>query len=251
MPGSPGGNPTRRKTVPVVHSDRHELLDFVAAFDDPEAAAGYAEGPRRFVPSFDALHRMTGILLAEEAPHDARVLVLGAGGGLELRALAEAHPGWTFVGVDPAREMLLQAERTLGSLMQRVTLIHGYIDDAPAGPFDAATCLLTLHFLDTVEREDTVRAIHRRLRSGAPFVAAHASFPQSEGERARWLDRYEAYAVASAAEPQMARKARAAVDASLPALGPDEDAAILRDGGFRDVALFYAAFTWRGWVARA
>lgn len=235
----------------MTHSARHEPLDFVAAFDDPAAAAKYSEGPRRFVPGFDALHRMTGLLLAEEAPHDARVLVLGAGGGLELQALAEAHPEWTFVGVDPAREMLLQAERTLGSLMDRVTLIHGYIDDAPDGPFDAATCLLTLHFLNAVEREATVRAIHRRLRPGASFVAAHASFTQAPDERKRSLGRYEAYAIASGAEPEMAAKARAAVGASLHILDPERDATILAAGGFRDVELFYAALTWRGWVARA
>ena len=233
------------------HSDQDKPLNFIAAFDDPAAAAKYPEGPRRFVPGLDALHRMTGILLAEGAPPDARVLVLGAGGGLELRALAEAQPGWTFVGVDPAREMLLQAERTLGPLMERVTLIHGYIDDAPDGPFDAAACLLTLHFLDAVEREATVRAIHRRLRPGAPFVAAHASFSQAPNDRTLWLERYESYAVASGAEPEMARKARAAVDACLPALGPKQDAAILSAGGFHDIELFYAAFTWRGWISRA
>lgn len=168
-----------------------------------------------------------------------------------MQALAEAQPGWTFVGVDPAREMLLQAERTLGSLMEKVSLIHGYIDDAPSGPFDAATCLLTLHFLDAMEREDTVRAIRRRLKPGAPFVAAHASFPQAEGPRARWLKRYEAYAMASGADPEMAGKARAAVGASLHILDPEQDAAILGNAGFQDVTLFYAAFTWRGWAARA
>lgn len=235
----------------MMHSEHQAPLDFVAAFEDPAAAANYSEGPRRFVPGLDALHRMTGILLAEKTPPDARVLVLGAGGGLELRALAEAQPGWSFVGVDPAGEMLLQAERTLGPLMERVTLIQGYIDDAPTGPFDAATCLLTLHFLDAIAREATVRAIHRRLRQGAPFVAAHGSFPQAQGERERWLKRYEAYAVASGAEPEMARKARTAVGVSLPVLGPEQDAAILSDGGFRDVALFYAALTWRGWIAYA
>lgn len=226
-------------------------LDFVAAFSDPEAAARYADGPRRFVPGFEALHRMTGILLAERAPPDARVLVLGAGGGLELRALAEAHLGWTLVGVDPAGAMLRQAERTLGPLMARVTLVEGYIEDAPAGPFDAATCLLTLHFLDAGAREETVRGIHRRLRPGAPFVAAHGSFPQGAGSRARWLARYEAYAVASGADPEQAMRARAAVDANLTALDPDQDEAILRSGGFRDVEPFFAAFTWRGWVGRA
>lgn len=235
----------------MARSGQDQPLDFIAAFDDPAAAAKYHEGPRRFVPGFEALHRMTAILLAEGTRHDAHVLVLGAGGGLELRALAEAQPEWTFVGVDPAKEMLLQAERTLGPLMERVTLVQGYIDDAPAGPFDAATCLLTLHFLEGVERQATVRSIHQRLRSRAPFVAAHTSFPQEQGERERWLGRYEAYALASGAEPEMARKARSAVDASLPALSPGDDAAILREGGFRDVALFYAAFTWRGWIARA
>ncbi|MET7248139.1 class I SAM-dependent methyltransferase [Methylobacterium sp. EM32] len=234
----------------MTHSAQPEPMDFVAAFSDPEAAARYADGPRRFVPGFEALHRMTGILLAEHAPADARVLVLGAGGGLELRALAEAHPGWTFVGVDPARAMLREAERTLGPLRDRVTLVEGTIDDAPDGPFDAATCLLTLHFLDAPAREDTVRAIHRRLKPGAPFVAAHGSFPQ-DGRRSRWIARYEAYAVASGADRDQAAKARSAVEAHLHTLAPEADAAVLRAGGFRDVETFFAAFTWRGWIGRA
>jgi tRNA (cmo5U34)-methyltransferase len=103
----------------------------VAAFSDPEAAKRYAAGPHRFVPGLEALHRMTGILLAEQTPADAQVLVLGARGGLVLRAVAEAHPSWTFVGVDPAPEMLRQAERTLGPLMDRVTLVEGYIEVLP------------------------------------------------------------------------------------------------------------------------
>lgn len=225
--------------------------DFLAGFRDPETVARYADGPHRFVPGFEALHRMTAILLAETAPPDAHVLVLGAGGGLELDALAKAQPGWTFVGVDPAGAMLREAERLLGPARDRVTLVEGYIDDAPAGPFDAATCLLTLHFLAAAERERTVRAIHERLRPGAPFVAAHASFPQGVGARRRWLDRYEAYAVASGVDPEQAGKARAAVDAHLPALDPRDDELILRAGGFSEVEVFFAAFTWRGWVARA
>ena len=79
---------------------------FLQSFNDPEQVAKYSEGPTRFVPGLEALHRMTGLLLAEDAPADARVLVLGAGGGLELQALAHMHPDWTFVGVDPAIEML-------------------------------------------------------------------------------------------------------------------------------------------------
>lgn len=224
---------------------------FLRSFSDPEAVARYAEGPRRFVPGLADLYRMTGILLAERAPRDAHVLVLGAGGGLELKALAEAYPGWTFVGVDPATEMLKLAERTLGPLAGRVRFQEGYIDDAPDGPFDAAVCLLTLHFLDAGERRRTAREIWRRLTPGAAFVAAHSSFPQGRDERSLWLSRYAAFAIASGADPEQAGNARVAVDANLNLFDPEEDAAILRAAGFSDVALFYAAFTWRGWVAYA
>lgn len=223
-----------------------EMLDH---FSNPEAVKHYAEGPRRFVPGFADLHRMTGILLAEQTPHNANVLVLGAGGGLELKSMAETAPGWTFVGVDPAAAMLRLAERTLGPLGARVQFQQGYIDDAPAGPFDAATCLLTLHFLDADERRRTASEIHRRLKPGAPFVAAHSSFPQ--GERAQWLSRYAAYAIASGADPDKVNGARAAIDEHLSLLSPEQDAQILHDAGFKRVELFYAAFTWRGWIAYA
>ncbi|NDW06063.1 methyltransferase domain-containing protein [Jiella sp. 40Bstr34] len=230
---------------------RHDEKTFLRGFDDPAAVARYTEGPPRFVPGLDALHRMTGLLLAEHAPREAAVLVLGAGGGSELKAMAEAQPGWRFVGVDPAGEMLRLAERVLGPLMERVTLVQGYIDDAPDGPFDAATCLLTLHFLDAAERTRTVGEIHRRLRPRSPFVAAHASFPQGLGERDVWLDRYAAYPIAMGAEPADVEKARAAVAGSLKSFSPEEDEAILRDAGFSDAALFYAAFTFRGWIGHA
>lgn len=225
--------------------------DLMAPFSDPRSVARYAEGPPRFVPGFADLHRMTAVLLAERAPRDARVLVLGAGGGLELKALAEAEPRWTFVGVDPAAEMLRQAERTLGPHAVRARLVEGYIDDAPEGPFDAATCLLTLHLLAPDERRRTASEIRRRLTPGAPFVAAHSSFPQGEGEREHWLSRYAAFAVAAGADPDHARNARVAVAAHLDLLSPAEDEAVLRDAGFTDVSLFYAAFTWRGWIAYA
>jgi tRNA (cmo5U34)-methyltransferase len=168
-----------------------------------------------------------------------------------MRALADAHPGWRFVGVDPAAPMLDLAARTLGPHSARAELVQGYIDDAPPGPFDGATCLLTLHFLDAAERRRTASEIRARLKPGAPVVIAHGSFPQRTRERALWLSRYAAFAIASGVDPDVAHKARSAVDANLRMLAPEEDEAILREAGFSEVSLFYAAFTWRGWIARA
>lgn len=224
---------------------------FLRMFDDPEATAHYADGPRKFVPGLDALHRMSGILLAETAPLHAHVLVLGAGGGLELTALARMHPDWRFVGVDPARPMLDLAIRTMGKHSERAEMVEGFIDAAPPGPFDAGVCLLTLHFQDRGERLRTVQEIHRRLKPGAAFVAAHSGFPQSAKARERWLTRYAAYAVASGTDPADAERARAAVAANLNLFDPEQDEDIMREAGFADAELFYAAFSWRGWVGHA
>jgi tRNA (cmo5U34)-methyltransferase len=221
------------------------------AFSDPHAVARYAEGPPRLVPGFADLQRMVALLLAERAPDDARVLVLGAGGGLEIKAFAEARPGWQFDGVDPSAEMLKLARKTLGSLATRAQWHHGLIDSAPEGPFDAATCILTLHFIEREERLRTLGEVRRRLKRGAPFAVAHFSFPQETGDRDLWLARYAAFAVASGVAPSQAENARSTIAARLPILAPEDDEQLLRDAGFSGVSLFYAGFAFRGWVAYA
>lgn len=221
----------------------------MTSFTDPQAVARYAEGPVRQVPGFHALQQMTALLLAEVVPENGRVLVLGAGGGLELKAFAERQPHWQLVGVDPSAEMLKLASATLGPFASRVELHEGYIDTAPAGPFDGATCLLVLHFLTAEERLRTLREIRRRLRPGAPLAIAHHSFPQTQGAKDRWLRRYAAFAIASGVPEANARNAIEAIGAKLPLLAPDDDVALLKEAGFDAIELFYAAFTFRGWVA--
>ena len=218
-------------------------------FTDPVAVEAYAQNPPRVVPGFADMQRMTQLLLAERAPANARVLVLGAGGGLELKVFAEVNPSWQFVGVDPAAEMLELAKATLGPLINQVQLHQGYIETAPEGPFDAASCLLTLHFLTPDERRRTLLAVHRRLKPGAPFVVAHLSFPQSEMERSLWLSRHARFATNSGIDSEKARQAGVAISQRLPLLSPEEDEAMLNDAGFSGIDLFYVGFCFRGWVA--
>lgn len=221
------------------------------AFSDPEAVKRYAEGPPRQVPGFADLQRMAGLLLAERAPDDARILVLGAGGGLEIKVFAEAQPGWRFDGVDPSAEMLDLARLTLGRVTARTELHHGLIDIAPEGPFDGAACILTLHFVEREERLRTLRELHRRLKPGAALVVAHFSFPQGEGDRDLWLSRYAAFAASSGIDPAQARKAGSTIGERLPILAPEDDEQLLRAAGFGEVSLFYAGLAFRGWVAYA
>lgn len=220
-----------------------------ALFNDRETVARYAEGPPRQVPGFRDMQRMAALLLAERVPEDGSVLVLGAGGGLELKVFAEMQPAWRFLGVDPSAEMLKLAEQTIGPFVSRVDFHHGYIDQAPVGPFDGAAALLILHFLPEEDRRRTIAEVHRRLKPGAPFVVMHHSVPHHEVERTAWLNRYVAFANSSGIDLGNARNAVAAMRERLPLLSPDQDEALLRNAGFVDIGLFYAGFTFRGWVA--
>ncbi len=217
-------------------------------FSDPAAVASYAERASRSVPGLDVLHGIVEQILAESVPNDGRVLVVGAGGGLELTHLAERHDGWTFDGVDPSAPMLDLARERMGPLASRAVLHEGYVTDAPEGPFAAATCLLTLHFLPREERLRTLREIRRRLQPGAPLVTFHHSVPDGNS-RAAWLERYARFAAGPDADPTQVAERAATLSMQLPILAPDEDEALLREAGFEDVGTYYTALTLRGWLA--
>lgn len=56
--------------------------------------------PAQMVPAYDDLHRMAQVLLAQNMGAGV-VLVLGAGGGNEITALAAARPDWRCGAVLP------------------------------------------------------------------------------------------------------------------------------------------------------
>jgi tRNA (cmo5U34)-methyltransferase len=219
-------------------------------FSGPSVST-YAEGPPRQVPGFFDLHRMTTMLLAERVPENGRVLVLGAGGGLELKTFAESQPGWSFDAVDPSAPMLRIAEQMVGRHAERVRLHEGYVDDAPQGPFDAATSLLTFHFIPRDERLGTLQQLRRRLKPGAPLVVAHISFPQTEPERSVWIARHVAFGARSDMSPAQMEISRQAIASRLAILAPEEEEAMLQKAGFSNVNLFYAGFSFKGWLSYA
>lgn len=212
---------------------------------------GYLEGPPRQVPGFASLHRMVEMLLAERVPEDGRVLVLGAGGGMELKALADAQPGWTFDGVDPSADMLELAAETVGPHADRVRLHHGGIEAASDGPFDGATCLLVFHFIDRAERARILAGLRQRLRTGAPLLLMHISFSQNEPERSQWIARHAAYGAPPGTNPDHLAAAREAIGTRLTILSPAEDEAMLAEAGFERISLFFAGLSFRGWVCYA
>src|SRR5262245_38555946 len=69
----------------------------------------YERAPRWFVPGYDASHAMAAVLLRDRIGEHRHILVVGAGGGVELSLFARECQ-WTFTAVDPSVDMLRQAK---------------------------------------------------------------------------------------------------------------------------------------------
>lgn len=216
-------------------------------FADPAAIASYAENARKNVPGLADLHRMVMLLLAENAPSEAHILVVGAGGGMETKAIAEAQPNWRFTGVDPSAAMLDLARHTLGSLSHQVDLIEGTIDQVPDARYDGATCLLIMHHLNLSERLHLLRQTRARLKPGARLVTVEHSAPAPDATL--WMSRSVAFRDRGGLDWDKARSSGLRMAEHLTLLTPEAEQDLLRDAGFEDIAMFYAAFSFRGWVA--
>src|SRR5690606_36018549 len=134
----------------------------------------------------------------------------------------------------------LQLARTaLGGFASRVRWWEGYIASSPRGPFDGATCLLTLHFLPQAGRLATLKELHLRLAPGAPLVVAHHSFSNEGLDQDKWLKRNAAYGIASGLPAAQAESSIPAIRERLPVLSPQQDVDLLSEAGFVDIELFY------------
>ncbi|MDO6966818.1 class I SAM-dependent methyltransferase [Rhizobium alvei] len=218
-------------------------------FTDPGSVSAYVLDTPRKVPALAALHDMTTQLVSERASASSTILVIGAGGGLEIQAMAIARPNWQFIGVDPSPNMLEVARNTTSPYAARTDLILGTAVDAPPGPFDGAVCLLTLHFLNREERLQTLVEIRRRLKPGSVFVAAHHTAPNGEAEK--WLARSAAYSGVAGRNADTIAASAKTMAQLLPLLTPGEEEAGFLAAGFRAPEMFFAAFSFRGWVMTA
>ena len=168
------------------------MKEIRTTFMDAAAVASYVDDTPLKVPGLADLHKMATVLLEEQAASPAYILVVGAGGGMEIKAMAQLRPDWRFLGVDPSPPMLDIARRTTSLYADRVEYLLGTVDRAPNGPFDGATCFLTLHFLGISERLQILRDIRHRLSPGSSLIVAHHTAPGEDAQT--WLARSVAFA---------------------------------------------------------
>lgn len=211
------------------------------------------EGRGQFVPGYAAMLQMCAQLIAERAGDNASILILGAGGGLELESFHARWPRWKFCAIDPTPNMLDEAReraRACGAL-DLVDWVEGTIEDAPEKLYDGATCLLTLHFIPADEKLATLRHLRARLKKGAPFLLVDLCANKNAADYERRLGRYHRFATDSEAPAALVDYVVGRVRTVLHTQSSERNESLLAEAGFTDVGLFFAALSWRGWVAYA
>lgn len=226
-----------------------------ALFDrDPGLSGSYEQGPRWFVPGYDASHAMAAVLLRDRIGERGRILVIGAGGGVELSVFASECTGWSFVGVDPSSQMLEQARRKVEAIgaSTRVSLVQGQIEDAPRERFDAATAFLVLNFIpDDGRRLDALREIHSRLVPGGAFLMINGCTEMGAPQLEEHLRLYAAWARRNGAPVEVVENGVRMQRETLFSVSREREEALLGQAGFQKPRLFYCGLWVCGWLACA
>lgn len=221
-----------------------------------EKALAYEKNTRISVPTYDGLFMMVrSYFRAQLGEKEASLLVVGAGGGNDLSAWGPSNPKWTFTGVDPSEEMLHIAKNKAAQLglESRVELIQGTIDDIPLSKpkFDAASCILVLHFIDDEqEKLKLLRIIKDNLKSGAPFVLVSAYGDRDSSELYDRINVWKSFFLDAGYEKSKADD-MGKVIMNISFIPESQIAQLLKGAGFTNITRFYSTGLFAGWICQA
>jgi tRNA (cmo5U34)-methyltransferase len=114
-----------------------------------------------------------------------RLLDVGVGSGLVAERILDRLPQTTLVGVDFSPAMLGRARDRLGRFEHRVELVEGDLAEPegiplPAGPYDAATSVQTLHNIFPEGQRRALAWLGRTLAPGGfAFLLDKLAIPEA------------------------------------------------------------------------
>lgn len=139
-------------------------------FNDPRVVESYDQHIRKLIPGYELIHLQVHAMLANLLPESAEVVVVGCGTGYELAYLAQQFPLWKFCAIDPAPNMLKQAEQYIKQLkldeQVRFILADSHVLTEMPEQFDAALAILVSHFVPLQHKLGFFQDIAGSLKSG-------------------------------------------------------------------------------------
>lgn len=228
-----------------------EPFDFDGDYGD-----GYEQLARTVIPGYLSSFRQALALLRGRLGPRARVLVVGAGTGIEIVTFKAAAPGWRLTGVDPSAQMLEIAEHRVrqAGIRDGVRFIHGTVEDVDGSGFEAATCFNVMHFLPDDPgdggKQALLRGIAEQLAPGAPFVLfelhGDPAAPDFDELFTAWIRFCEIQGMGDAERAEF----RGKIDAGIHWASEARIREMLDRAGFEDVRRYFRSLLYGGWIGR-
>lgn len=233
-----------------------KAMKFEEQFEDQDLAKldDIAVIAEQYIPGRRAIFSIVEASFLELLPSGpTKILVVGAGGGEEILRLGLGNPSWSFVGVDTYEPMVDLARRRLAAtpVGPRSNVHTTTIEQLDEKDFDAATCILTAHFVpDDGSKLAFFKAIRERLKPGAPLAIVDGIGVNGEAQtellRRIWKRHAMRNGVAEAAAEHNAQNFR-----NVAVVSAEREEELLTSAGFKDLVPIFRGLSIKGWLAFA
>jgi tRNA (cmo5U34)-methyltransferase len=211
----------------------------------------YIRFARTAIPTYDEFFIMADQFLTTTLNESANLLIVGAGGGIEVVKFSENHPSWSFTGVDPSAGMIYAAEHCIRSAHVESTcqLVLGEVEDLQEDvKYDAATCFLVLHLLNQKDKQKLIEEVAKRLKPNAPFLIS-AMFgetvsPSFQHNIKAWRHHMVELGMPL---PQVIQQTEQ-IRRETHLIPEQEMIGLLHQCGFADTFRFYQSYHFGGWI---
>lgn len=221
---------------------------------DGDYGERYERLARQVIPGYRTFFPMFVAIVDPDLPVGGRVLVVGAGTGIELVTLKRARPDLRLHGVDPAGQMLELARRRVAEAGAEsgVTFQLGYAADvAPAPLFDAATLINVLHFVpDDGGKAELLAEIAQRLKPGGVFILFDLHGDPGSEEHERYMPAWRRYWTIRGMTPDEWRDFDERIREGIHFAPASRVLELARDAGFTEPRRFFKSMLYGGWTFR-
>ncbi len=177
------------------------------------------------------------------------MLVIGAGGGQELVTFAPINPQLHFTAIDSSKPMLERAQqRAMEYKSQIEYALTSWKDYQVNTTYDAASCLLVLHFIkDYEEKRQFLKKIADSLQSGAKLYFA-TMYKEDEPSMSYQLAAWKGYMLHHQISEDHATQFEQSFDGHYHLIKEEELLTLLQSCGFTSISRYFHSFLLAGYI---